>query len=111
MSWGHNGLLKLFEKEDMKIHKNVTDKVSVPEDPSWNVPRWLQEAMNVDSCCRAGSSRFRLSLWTFLFFFLSNKVHVFCDKDYVEKMASGRHGARGCVHAKCRGLFGVIMFV
>jgi hypothetical protein len=24
--WGHNGLLKLFEKADMKIHKNVTDK-------------------------------------------------------------------------------------
>jgi hypothetical protein len=26
VSWGHNGLLKLFEKEDMKIHKSVTDK-------------------------------------------------------------------------------------
>ena len=24
--WGYNGLLKLFEKEDMKIHKSVTDK-------------------------------------------------------------------------------------
>ncbi len=60
VSWGHNGLLKLFEKEDMKIHRSVTDKVGVPDDPSWNVPRWLQEAMNVDSSCRAGSSRFKL---------------------------------------------------
>jgi hypothetical protein len=74
----------------MKIHKIVTDKVGVPDDPSWNVPRWLQEVMNVDSCCRSGSSRLRLSLCTFLFFFLSNKVPV---------------------HVKCRGLFGVIMFV
>ena len=24
--WGQNGLLKLFKKEDMKIHKSVTDK-------------------------------------------------------------------------------------
>ena len=24
-------------------------------------------------------------------------------------MASGRHGARGCVHAKCRGIFGVTL--
>jgi hypothetical protein len=24
--WGHNGLLKLFDKEDMKIHKSVTDE-------------------------------------------------------------------------------------
>ena len=24
--WGYNGLLKLFEKEDMKIHKSVTDE-------------------------------------------------------------------------------------
>jgi hypothetical protein len=24
--WGYNGLLKLFEKEDMKIHKSVSDK-------------------------------------------------------------------------------------
>ncbi len=44
--WGHNGLLKLFEKEDMKIHKSVTDKGG--DDPSCNVPRWLQEVMNRD---------------------------------------------------------------
>jgi hypothetical protein len=46
--WGQNGLLKLFKKEDMKIHKSVTDKGGAADDPSSNVPRWLQEVMNRD---------------------------------------------------------------
>ena len=46
--WGHNGLLKLFEKEDMKIHKSVTDEGGAADDPSFHVPRWLQDVMNRD---------------------------------------------------------------
>jgi uncharacterized protein involved in outer membrane biogenesis len=30
--WGQNGLLKLFKKEDMKIHKSVTDKGGAADD-------------------------------------------------------------------------------
>ncbi len=46
--WGHNGLLKLFEKEGMKILKNVTFLGDAADDPSCHVPRWLQEVMNRD---------------------------------------------------------------
>ena len=46
--WGYNGLLKLFKKEDMKIHKSVTDEDGAADDPFSNVPRWLQEVMNRD---------------------------------------------------------------
>jgi hypothetical protein len=32
----------------MKIHKSVTNKGGAADDPSSNVPRWLQEVMNRD---------------------------------------------------------------
>jgi hypothetical protein len=49
--WGQNGLLKLLKKEDMKIHKSVTNKGGAADDPSSNVP--LKEAGFVNGFSRA----------------------------------------------------------